>query len=473
MTRTVNSSFSGIAPFDVDVDAPMLTNTLKETLEDLNLIHDMVTCEYSTPANKCEHIGNGKGAKLLVPICNQPIAAPLQKLYFNGLTASDAYGDISQVVLWAAPFYVPKGGGDIVVSVDLDGSAIDSYFVTVYRDDGTEFETYSYSAGFNQPWPQTAEDYPFRFSDSGDDNRWYIARIYCWTPPGTVSNAQPYGRGGIGTTLNSVNIFYIEQDPQGSQTLIQQTGVNQTPVDVAGTGVAFVENEIPDEMISQNGRSINAKILSSISKNISNLYEYVTGWPNPGNISRVNVDSGDIRPADSRTMAHDRSTFGSEPLIQWPIFCEGFGAVGVLNTATPPDYEYYVPLVDASLTDGSLTWFAPFPTATAEAVIRRTRFYFPNIYQTGSNLVLKILICSTDGDKITNWQAGISLNGGATTYSGSAVTTGISNLTQVTFSSLSPVLDEDNDIVLSIRRTAGVAENWGFIVLGWCMAITY
>lgn len=468
MTRTVNASFSGIPPFDVDVGAPALTNTLKETLEDINLIHDMITGEYSTPTDMCEHIGGGKGALLGVPICSQPIAATLQKMYFDGGIAADAYDEISHVILWSAPFYVPKGGGEITFCINIEGEELGAFFLTVLEDDATVFSQQAAFVTSGEAWSGTAS---VVFDNATEDNAWYICQITCSTPRNVSSGVQ----GGIrttGITINDVNIFYNEPDGFSPLPLIQQDAANYTPVDAAGSGVAFVDNEVSDEMIAQNGRSINAKILTAISRNLSNLYEYVTGWPVPGNQTLTNADTGDIRPVTSRFLAHNQSEYASEPLIQWPIFCEGLGAVGVRNDIVSTDSPL-VPLVDAALTDGSLSWFAPFPTSTSAASIRRLRFYMPNLPLSGTKLVLKVLIASNDSDKISNWQIGISLNGGATTYAGASYIDAITGLSMATFTGLAPTLDEENDIQMSFRRTAGAAENFGFMVLGWCMAYTY
>ncbi len=474
MTRTVNGSFSGTVPFDVDVGAPMVTSTLKEALEDQNLIHDMITGEYSTPTNMCEHIGDAKGAPLRVPIVNQPINAVVDEVEYDGYLELISE-TMDKTILWASCVYLPKGETKLVLNIRTLGNSPALIDYEIYDDTGAAVT----SGAINSPDDDRTsgvQGATVNLTVAGDDE-WYIVFF-------TIS------LGRFSDTSNQISSFllsYVSIYPHSSlhsyspAPPLAPSGFDDIFVDTAGAGVALVDNQISDEMISVDGRSINAKVLTAMNHNLNNKYEYITGWPVLGNLAVENDDTDDIRPTTSRFLAHTRSEYTTtEPLIQWPIFCEGFGAMGVDAAVVAGTSGPIVPLVDEALTVGCLDWFAPFPTVTAAANVRIINVYVPNLPIVNSKLQIRILFASTHGLKTTDWETRVGINGSFTSWttmsylSGEGAGNSLSIVSfTITSSAPTPTLDENNEFKLQIRKNGGTVTYGQIFCLGWACSYVY
>lgn len=419
MARKKSATYQGSSPFDVDVDQMTLRRVWENIAGDLALVFDKATGE-NAETEVCNHDGtSGRGARLGVPVVNQFIG---RRLFFEGGSKTAKDGGVGPTWLYAVPVFIPPGEAEYTVVIATDGGPVatfSSFAPTVYFRDAATFaavgddrvalnvrEMDGVSCLTARIRNVTTGQRLFFFevntsalfdSSATDDTSFYFGSISV-----SPMRRRSGGRGVFPPMLST--------SPFGVTTPGAAQGVVPVDYDAAAFDEGFTIN---GHMVFRHNRLINA------------LYEYITGWRAGGNATRTLADhdgagaADAVDPARSRALAHTRSLYASEPEVDWPLWCNGFGAFKldgglVVDAASPP-------------TTGMLDWFAPFRVATTTAagtkqIMRQLALMCPD-FQTATSRLKWMVLVGTDSGTITQYTAHVGAGGADGTAAFAAITT--------------------------------------------------
>jgi hypothetical protein len=448
MTRSRNSAFVGSSVLDVDLDAPMYTRTLMNAALDYHLLYDATTGENAIVSPLMTHNGAGLGSPLGLSIVSQAIN---KRLGFS-VVDIDTYNQ-DNIIMWAAMIRIP-GGETRNISVMLDLDRVDgsqTFWAELFDDTATLLEQCSITGPF-----QTL-DGPLMHQGilpASGNGVWRMLLIRTNIPADTPGWCQ----------LRNVYVG-PQVYPMAASDGRVPGGVNAYPVPVAGVGESVRTVPIHDSVIDQNGRAINGWVLTKMNQNLTAFHEFLTGAPVPGNATLSNTDNATTRPTTPRFSSRTQRVFTAEPLVPFPLMCEGLGAIGWDGTALQP-------IINSGATEGSTTWFAPYPTATGTTQGQQICIYGPDLPSSSGtgNLVCKVLVCETGALKLTSWQCRINNPAVGASAWFSPAYLGSSMFAVITITDVPFTRDDNNTLTLQSQKTAGSFGFGQFFVLGWTFA---
>lgn len=358
MVRLKSAAFVGSPPRDVARNASVLTRWLTNAASDAALTYDKMT-GLNAEVNTINHTGGGRGCPLSLPIVNQGLNAQLA----SSAGAGDYY-------IWGAPIFIGPGGAAFEayrVEIDiLHGGPWFPIFCEVRStawvlsdagalegNDGDEY-TRSAQLGLSAGWQYLLIRANIPASAALDDSRLRGVRCYPVRPSTNQSN----GIAPLDVTTPSGNHY---------------------PVPAALSSWT----DIDSGQVADDG-PLDAWVLTRINRNLSALWEYVTGAPVPGNVFM--------------TMANtvDNTSPASEPLLAMPMGSWGTGAAEAL-ASKPSD----------------LTFFERRPTTQAGSLnISRTWLQFPVFSSANNPGNIRVLIQGLSGTP-TNWRITASTSAGS------------------------------------------------------------
>lgn len=395
MPRKKNSTFVGITPFDVDVDAVTLQHTIENAVGNTALVYDMLTGE-NGEANTIRHIGGGRGCPLGVPLWQQYIG---RSLNYIG-TGSVKGGVPAAVWLCAQPFFLPEGETEFVVQVRASGT-----FDTVNPAVRITSETGTTLFG-----PATLQ-----LIDSRNAVDTYEVRVTGLTTGLMLVflEADTTGASASNIELVSWHGFFPRQRPSGAVPARVDLGTNvQVATPSATEGVAHTNFQ--DTMFYFDG-GIDGYTATYLDLNLNGLEEFGGGWPAGGNSSYTHVDHDGAgapdasNPARSRFHAGTRALYANEPEFDFPWVSAALGAISVSGA----------PVVDVTPTppaSGLLSWFAPYVQTAAAVIIHRAILRAPDFQTSSSRLKWAVLAMGepvSGTDDITDWQVNLDTGAGA------------------------------------------------------------
>lgn len=439
MTRTRNGSPLGTKTYEGDVDATIFRRVLLEIVQDFHAVEDIVTGEHSPTVPPVvatmNHDGTaGRGSLLGIPIVNQSINVRV------GLSTADQLTFGSVVYLLAAPVFVASGETFFAVEVDAG------------VDTGLTLEVYD-SAG------ALASEMPLSRHDDGTHR--------CWQ--GIVTTGAVYTfaiRCRIDGFWNLVGwrIFAPRLTELAGAPLFGQDGNLLMPVPTAPAGECMNIETIHDQMIGDN-YALAGWVVNKLNRNIAALWEALTGAPIDGHASVTNGDSASTDPVTSRFIAHTRAgtDLVSEPLVDFPVLCEAWGAVRK-STGAPMVNDLSPPTV------GLTTWFAPFPVDTSSSRGRIMGVYIPD-FPNGAFTTLKMhVLCISEAAKgvPTNWQVRGSTSVASTPFV-ALTQLGSTKFYVATTAAVDFTPDAINQLSLEMQQSPASGFVFGELqVLGWC-----
>jgi len=414
MVRLKNAAFVGSPPRDVARDAPIMTRWLTNAASDAALVYDKMT-GLNGEANTINHTGSGRGCPLSLPIVNQGLDALL--------TSSAGAGDY---YIWGAPIFIGPGGPPFEayrVEVDIfrrgpwlatscevrslawalsDAGSLESDDADEY----TRFATLSLSAG----WQYLLIRANISASAALDASRLRGVRCY----PVRSSTGQNNGIAPLDLTA-----------PSG----------NPSPVPAALSSWT----DIDSGQVADDG-PLDAWVLTKTNRNLSALWEYITGSPVSGNASMQMLNTV------------DNTSPASEPLLAMPMGSWGTGAADAL-ASKPSD----------------LTLFERRPTTQAGSLnISRTWLQFPVFSSANNPGNIRVLITGLSGTP-TNWRIT------ASTSAGSSSTVALTLISAGWYTALITDLPYTSSagqfVALALSHaTGGAVVNEPIYLVGWSLA---
>lgn len=442
MTRTRNATFSGTGKYDAITDTPSYTRVLKEIVQDLHLVYDVATGENGiAAADTMNHDGTALGGALLNrPLFDQTINVRMSPSDTDMLTIGTG-----SVTILAAPVLIPAGQHAYRFEVDTDASA-PSMEIVIYDTAGAVESRLDMAFLPGGSFHHATALFP----TAG------VIRYITLKCPFSAGAWELYGWRAVAPAFNE------------SQPSIQPTEIGNTlPVAAAATGVAIPVETFNDEIFLDN-YPVPGWIPVNLNRAINALWEATTGAPVPGNVAITNVDESagvpdSTNPTTSKFLCHGRAGLAAEPLVDWPMLTEAFGAVkggGAVVNGTPA-------------TLGLTEWHAPFPVDVAASIGREAAVYFPDFPAGGvSGLKVQLLVCHAKGKVAwsVDWRGKVSASGGASAMKAftqlGTTEYYVANFTFADGLDFTP--DAVNDIQLSTQKVAGAFLFEEFAVLGWC-----
>lgn len=448
MARKKNATFQGATPFEVDVDALTLKDTIENAVGDTALVFDVLTGE-NGEANTIRHIGGGRGCPLGVPLWQQFIYRSLN--YYGTGTAKG--GTAGATWLIAHPFFVPEGEDKITCRLEVDGPFAE--MGPVVRVTGTT------GTDVGSPRPLVArQDEPDAYECEVDGLSTGLYLVFV--------EANTAESGTVAVVLKTWHGYFPRKRAMQSEATRSQSAQNvgvTTPN--AAEGVAHVNF---DAALFSYDNPIDGYVVAHLNRNLTGLEEYGSGWPAGGNETYTHVDqtsggvADDTDPARSRFHACTRALYASEPELDFPWVAEGIGAYS--QNATPViDPKATAP------TDGMLEWFAPYPLTASSIVMHRLPGRAPDFQTSSSRLKFAVLAA---GDALANWRTSVNAGGGAVTSAfGTAFSVGAApgNCWAVaTGSALAFTGDAVSTIEISTDKTTAFAGTYTeFFLMGYCL----
>lgn len=380
MTITANATFQGTNVGNTDVDAPQLRDVLKEIAQDLNLLNNIATGD-GTPPIILDHAVNN-GAPIGQTLVNQCINRTLD------MSSTDAATYGGPVYLWAAPVFFPENGTYYEAALFTDFSGLAE--LLVYSATGTLEQTLTMTRDDDLGCVRT-----FLQVSATAAQRFLAVRV-------NFSSSAAFT-----LFLHSMSVYRLPPSRTTSHESFEDNAGNDVTLPaVTAAGLAIINNNRypPDEWFLSD-YAVSSVLLKRLRDYGCKLYEYITGWPVDGNRVVTDSDSATVNPVTSRFHAHSRATYVAEPLIDWPLFAEGLGAVrtGGANTT------------NSTATAGlyQSAWFAPWVvTASINAPFHKITAYCPD-FPTASNLK-GVILYSTSAGSPGKVQGRITRVGGTT-----------------------------------------------------------
>lgn len=413
MARLKNAAFVGSPPRDVARDAPVLTRWLTNAASDAALTYDKMT-GLNAELNTINHTGSGRGCPLSMPIVNQGLNAQLA----SSAGAGDYY-------IWGAPIFIGPGG-----------PAYEAYMVEVdiFRR-GPWFPIYCSVRSTTWAMTDTSSlegegDQYTRSAQLALSAGWQYLLIRANIPANTTLDA---------SRLRGVRCYPVRASTGESNGIapldITSASANPYPVPAALSSWT----DIDSGQVADDG-PLDAWVLTKTNRNLSALWEYVTGAPVPGNAFT--------------TMANtvDNTSPASEPLLAMPMGSWGTGAADAL-ASKPSD----------------LTLFERRPTTQAGSLnISRTWVQFPVFSSANNPGHIRVLITGLSGTP-TNWRIT------ATTSAGSSSTVALTLIFSGWYTALITDLPYTSSVgqfvALALSHaTGGAVVNEPIYLVGWSLA---
>lgn len=425
MARLKNATFVGSPPRDVARDAPVLTRWLTNAASDAALTYDKMT-GLNGEANTINHTGSGRGCPLSMPIVNQGLDAQLA----SSAGAGDYY-------IWGAPIFIGPGGPAYeayMAEVDIFHSG--PWFPISCEVRSTAWvlsDAGALDGGSNDRFAR------FKHTLRGSETisaqlalspGWQYLLIRATIPANTTLDA---------SRLRGVRCYPMRASTGESNGIapldITSASANPYPVPAALSSWT----DIDSGQVADDG-PLDAWVLTKTNRNLSALWEYVTGAPVPGNAFT--------------TMANtvDNTSPAAEPLLAMPMGSWGTGAADAL-ASKPSD----------------LTLFERRPTTQAGSLnISRTWVQFPVFSSANNPGHIRVLITGLSGTP-TNWRVT------ATTAAGSSSTVALTLISAGWYTALITNLPYTSSVgqfvALALSHaTGGAVVNEPIYLVGWSLA---
>lgn len=452
MARRKNASFVGCPTPDVARDASIYSRWIDNAAGDFALIFDKITGE-NGEANTINHSGaiNGRGCPLRLPAGSQTIARELRLV--GAAVEADFY-------IFVIPVFFPATGASESWTLELDINlriANQKFECEVFSTSwalsagpyvgqrvveetaiGERYRRVVFDLTVNQTgaagaWRYVAVRCPMVLDDL-DPSAWFEGwRLF----PSWRSNGQAAGLIANGSTVVS--------NPYPS--------VAMTP--------AAMSADYIDAAMTASDAPLDPWVLTRLNRGIGTVWEYLTGSPQP-NANATTV---------SQARDHNRSSFLTEPLLEFPICSVALGCMRVSSVTAKTDF--LGTLATTSPVEGPIDWVRyPQTTAANEvAVVSRSTAYFPPFSTTATtdlDFVVLGLDYSTGG--AGTWQARITTTGGVGAWVNfSQLST--TNLWAATITGVPFTASALNSITVEVRNTAGGAiSGRELLLLGWSAA---
>lgn len=449
MARKKNASFVGSPVVDVARDASIYSRTIDNAAGDLQLLYDRITGENAHAAGELiTHKGSGNGC---------PMYIPLSQAIGRATRLAGAATETNYYIL-TIPVFIPTGQSNWILEVDATAYDEDEFRCEVRTTawvldtvvSGTQrvrdnVMTFSFPLVLVPGW-QFLAIRRFLYLDDKDGFSFLSGwRLYpqILTPLRGPSNGlMPPSSAAAGNSAPSLSSL--------------------TPT-VAG------DNVIDAQMTATNS-PLDPWVLTRMNRMIGALWEYLTGAPVPGNNT---VTNGSLRN-------HNRATFTTEPLLEFPMVSVALSAMRVASVTVKADYLGTLSTSDP--VEGPID-FVRYPQTTTSGgspvvhTITGNDLWFPPFENTAgsSTLAGRVLILDYNTGGIGgNWQARFNLGGAVSSWVTFTAIAG-TNLYMASFSSLGVTLAADNNRMrLEMQNTSGSATIAGqeIIVLGYSLAYT-
>jgi hypothetical protein len=447
MTRVRSSTFQGATPFEVDVDALTLGRTLQNACGDVALVYDKITGENAEPL-PVNHTGPGRGSVLGVPLWNQYIGRSI-----NYVGSGTSKGGIpAPIYLLAHPFHLPRGESTLSVRLNTEGGNLAALRPTV-RVTSTTGTTRQVAV-----------------MDVADGVA--SARLTGMTEGENIVFVEANTQGSSLTDLLLLSWHgYFDRVRRASSTPRAPSGSTAVGVTTPGASEALSHTNIDSNWLS-SGAAFDGFITSHLDRNINGLLEFGSGWPAGGNASYTHEDqSGGVAdptdPSQSRFHAATRTLLANEGQIDFPVWCEAFGAMGADGVAVAA-------VGGTAPTAGMLQWFAPYPVTAALSILTQLLIRYPDFQTASSRLRAVILVGTNEPANVTSWTGTIN----TTTGSSGAVFAAPFNVDTSTGSPLSIAsptaipFQGDGITLTSLQTSKGAALSGTYeelFLLGVCM----
>lgn len=400
MARKKNATFAGVPIMDADVGVATFGRDVENVTGDVALIFDKATGENSE-ANVIVHDGD-EGALLGAPIINQWIDRTLKLTSHD--TASKS-GGIGETWIYPVPFHLAAGETQLIVEV---GATIHAGLVPFAKVcDTSNAEVTRKDLVLETGFRDESADL-WRATLTGLTAGWNLFFVVIDTTD--IDTIQGLVDGELG------HLFYVRARPRLSSSKLgagvgseasKADGPRDAGGDVYGVTTPAATEGIAhtsfDDGMFADLESIDGYWASRLNRNLTGLEEAISASPAGGNTSYVHEDqdgagaADDTNPARVRFEAHSQALYANEGQIDFPVWCEAFGAgiasgFYVVDEAQPP-------------TKGMLQWYAPWSKDETERVIRTNFFNVPDFQSAASRLQCAVLFLSTNeaGADPTQW----------------------------------------------------------------------
>jgi hypothetical protein len=447
MARVKSSTFQGATPFEVDVDALTLGRTLQNAVGDVALVYDKITGENAEPL-PVNHAGPGRGSVLGVPLWNQYIGRSI-----NYVGSGTSKGGIpAPVFLIAHPFYLPRGESTLNVRLVTEGGNLAPLRPTV-RVTSTTGTT-----------RQTA------VMDVEDGIA--SVRLTGMTEGENLIFVEANTQGSSLTDLLLLSWHgYFDRARRPSSVSRAPSGSTSVGVTIPGVSEAVSHTTMDSNWFS-SGAAFDGFITAHLDRNINGLLEFGSGWPAGGNFAYTHEDqTGGVAdatdPSQSRFHAHTRSLLANEGQIDFPVWCEAFGAMGTDGVAVAA-------VGSVAPTAGMLQWFAPYPTAVALNTLTQLLIRYPDFQTASSRLRAVILAGTNEPANVTSWTGTINTStGSAGAVFAAAFDTAVSSGSPLSVARPSAIPFQGDGLTLTSLQTSKAAALSGtyeeFFLLGVCL----
>ncbi len=411
MARLKSASFVGSPPRDVARDAPILTRWLTNAAADAALVYDKMT-GLNAEANTINHTGSGRGCPLSLPVVNQGLDVSLE----SAALAGDYY-------IWGAPIFVGPGEpSDQAYMLEID----------ILRRGPL--------AGVYCEVRSTA----WALSQTGalDDDGEYTRKALLSLSPGwqylLIRAAIPDG-GEDASRLRGVRCYPVRATTgEGNgQAPLPITAPSGNPYPVPSALSSWTD--IDSGQVADDG-PLDAWVLTKLNRNLSALWEYITGAPVPGNATITMADTV------------DNTSPASEPLLAMPMGSWGTGGADA-----------------TALKASDLTQWERRPTTQVGSLtISRTWLQFPVFDDATNPGKIRVLVQGLSGTP-TNWSVT------ATTSAGSSSAVALTLVSTGWYTALITDMPYTSSIGQFVglalsHATGGATVNEPIYLVGWSLA---
>lgn len=436
MARRKNASFVGSPTGDVARDASIYSRWIDNAAGDFALVFDKITGE-NGEANTINHSGatGDRGCPLRLPAGSQTIGRQLRLV--GAATEAEYY-------ILVIPVFLPKTGLTESWTLELDVNlrianqqiecevrsttwALSAGPFTGARNiensgSGERYRGVTFDLTIDQTgvgaWAYIAVRCPLYLDDLDPEALIEGWRLYPkWRAAGNATGLVPNGSAVVG------NVYPTN---------------TMTP--------AVMSADYIDAAMTAPDAPLDPWVLTRLNRSINAVWEYLTGNPVQGN-STTSV---------SVTRDNNRSSFTTEPLIDFPMCSVALGCMRVSSVTTKTDF--LGTLATTAPIEGPVDWVRyPQTTAANEvAVVSQATMRFPNFSFTASDLDLVVLALDYSTLGAGAWQARLSTGGGVSAWT-AFTQLGTTNLWSCTISATSFAAGSENIIKLEVRNTVGGA----------------
>jgi hypothetical protein len=373
---------------DVDIDAPTFTRTLRRAQQLLAVVYDRLTGE-NGEANTINHKGGvGRGCLLSHPIWQQTFTATA--------TNKDDFMKLGsgRFCLFVVPVYIPPGEDALEVFIEgrFEFTASRPAIDIVNLGGTSRWEALFVSETVTE---NGGVRLSYLLQVGGATGAVYLrARMPGAWLEELGSSIQLRGAGLLRRRPlagQPVSVVQPARTDSGTPATQHKTFAQTSPV-------PWRFRDIDDAML-QDGSSINAWALDAINRNANTLQEAVTGQVIQGNRALNLADSSATQPATPRFFSKTARGFPLEPGMLHPCWTVALGGIRDNGSFA----------VNASATEGSRDWFAPWLDyqSSGSTTVRTVTFDYLMLPDgiTG-NMFANVLLSSTAAN-MSNWELAI------------------------------------------------------------------